>query len=88
MQRNLNLYVLGELNGGNLIAPNSELKINLRQWLEPRRMLSDRIDILDGKIINLGINFEVLADLDVNRVALPDRNELGGIEIDVLKVSF
>ena len=28
------------------------------------------------------------ADLDVNRVALPDRNELGGIEIDVLKVSF
>tara|TARA_R110000824_G_scaffold60804_2_gene162231 strand:+ start:27 stop:578 length:552 start_codon:yes stop_codon:yes gene_type:complete len=72
MQRNLNLYVLGELNGGNLIAPNSELKINLRQWLEPRRMLSDRIDILDGKIINLGINFEVLADLDVNRFTLVD----------------
>ena len=72
MQKNLNLYVLGELNGGNLVAPNSELKINLRQWLEPRRMLSDRIDILDGKIINLGINFEVLADLDVNRFALVD----------------
>jgi hypothetical protein len=30
-------------------------------------MLNDTIDILDGKIINLGINFEVLADLDVNR---------------------
>ena len=27
-------------------------------------------------------------DPDVNRVALPDRNELGGIEVDVLKVSF
>ena len=27
-------------------------------------------------------------DLDVNRVALPDRNELGGIEVDVLKLSF
>jgi len=27
-------------------------------------------------------------DPDINRVALPDREELGGIEIDVLKVSF
>ena len=27
-------------------------------------------------------------DPDVNRIALPDRAELGGIEIDVLKVSF
>jgi hypothetical protein len=72
LQRNLNLYVLGELNGGNLVAPNSELKTNLQQWLEPRRMLSDRIDILDGKVINLGINFEVLADLDVNRFTLVD----------------
>jgi hypothetical protein len=27
-------------------------------------------------------------DPDVNKVALPDREELGGIEIDVLKISF
>ena len=27
-------------------------------------------------------------DPDVNRVALPDRNELGGMEVDVLKISF
>jgi len=27
-------------------------------------------------------------DLDVNKVALPDRAELGGIEVDVLKVTF
>ena len=27
-------------------------------------------------------------DPDVNKVALPDRAELGGIEVDVLKVSF
>jgi hypothetical protein len=72
LQRNLNLYVLGEHNEGKFVAPNSELKTNLRQWLEPRRMLSDRVDILDGKIINLGINFEVLADLDVNRFTLVD----------------
>ena len=27
-------------------------------------------------------------DPDVNKVGLPDRQELGGIEVDVLKVSF
>ena len=27
-------------------------------------------------------------DPDVNKAALPDRAELGGIEVDVLKVSF
>ena len=27
-------------------------------------------------------------DLDVNRVGLPDRQELGGIEIDVLKITL
>lgn len=27
-------------------------------------------------------------DLDVNRTALPDRDKLGGIEVDVLKLSF
>ena len=27
-------------------------------------------------------------DLDVNKVALPDRAELGGIEIDVLKITL
>ena len=27
-------------------------------------------------------------DPDINRVGLPDRDELGGIEVDVLKLSF
>jgi hypothetical protein len=36
-------------------------------------MLNDSIDILDGRIINIGIRFEVLADLEVNRFTLVDR---------------
>ena len=30
-------------------------------------MISDTIDILDGKIVNYGINFEIVADIDANR---------------------
>jgi hypothetical protein len=71
-KRNLNLYVLAE-NQGNFAIPNQTMKNNLRQWLAPRRMLNDSIDILDGKIINFGIRFEVLADLEVNRYTLVDK---------------
>ena len=68
-KRNLNMYVLAE-NAGNFAIPNQALKNNLKQWLEPRRMLNDSIDILDGRIINIGIRFEVLADLDANRYTI------------------
>ena len=71
-KRNLNLYVLAE-NSGNFALPNQTIKNNLKQWLAPRRMLNDSVDILDGKIINFGIRFEVLADLEVNRYTLVDR---------------
>jgi len=71
-KRNLNLYVLAE-NGGSFALPNQTIKNNLKQWLAPRRMLNDSVDILDGKIINFGIRFEVLADLEVNRYTIVDR---------------
>ena len=71
-KRNLNMYVLAEDNG-NFATPNETIKNNLKQWLAPRRMLNDSIDILDARIINIGIRFEVLADLEVNRFTLVDR---------------
>ncbi len=67
VKRNLNLYVLSENTNGNFITPNSVLKENLKQWLVQYRMINDTIDILDGQIINIGINFEVLPELSANR---------------------
>ena len=66
-KRNLNIYVLSENSSGNMIVPNSVLKQNLKEWLNSYRMINDTIDILDGQIINIGINFEVLPELNVNR---------------------
>jgi hypothetical protein len=71
-KRNLNLYVLSE-DQGNFVLANETIKNNLKEWLAPRRMLNDSVDILDAKIINIGIRFEVLADLEVNRFTLVDR---------------
>jgi len=71
-KRNLNLYVLSEDTAGNLTQANSTLKDNLKTWLLNYKMINDTIDILDAKIINYGINFEIVPDLDVNRYVLLD----------------
>lgn len=73
LKRNLNMYVLTEDSNGNLAQPNLVLKENLKTWLERYKMINDTIDILDGKIINIGIRYEVIADLDVNRYDLLER---------------
>ena len=67
LKRNLNLYVLGESAQGNLIVSNQTLKNNLKVWLNKYKMMNDTIDILDGTVINYGIEFEILADRNSNK---------------------
>ena len=71
-RRNLNVYVLSENVGGNFTTANTSLKENLKSWLLNYKMVNDTCDILDARIINYGINFEVVPDLDVNRYTLLD----------------
>tara|TARA_R110000823_G_scaffold245040_1_gene369234 strand:- start:4783 stop:6576 length:1794 start_codon:yes stop_codon:yes gene_type:complete len=67
VKRNLNIYTLSENHAGDFTIPNTILKENLKQWLTQYRMINDTLDILDGRIINIGINFEVLPELSANR---------------------
>jgi len=60
-KRNLNLYVMSEASDGSLTATNNEIKQNLKTWINRSKMVHDTIDILDGTIINLGINFKIIA---------------------------
>ncbi len=66
-KRNLNLYVISENSDGTLVQTNSTIKQNLKLFLNNNKMLNDTIDILDGKIVNIGINFIVLVDLDKDK---------------------
>lgn len=77
-RRNLNMYVLSEDSTGNYTVPNETLKNNLKVWLSQYKMMNDSIDIFDGKIINYGINFEIVPELDQNRYDILQRcvNEL------------
>jgi len=67
LKRNLNMYVLAEATDGSLTTANSALKQNLKEWLNRYRMINDTIDILDGKVVNLGIEFTILSDNDANK---------------------
>lgn len=86
-KRNLNMYVLSEDFFGNLSTPNSVLKENLKVWLDNYRMINDTIDILDGKVINFGIKYEIISDIDANRFDLLERcNE--ALKSDFLTIKF
>jgi len=63
-KRNLNLYVVSENVDGNLTEAPSSLKNNLKKWVSQYKMINDTIDILDGRIANIGVEFEVVGVLE------------------------
>jgi hypothetical protein len=61
-KRNLNIYVLSQGEDGKLSTASQTLKQNMKVWLNENKMINDTIDILDGKILNLGISFSIIVD--------------------------
>ena len=66
-RRNLNLYVISEDADGNLTQSSSALKNNLKIYLDRYKMINDTVDILDAKVLNIGIEFTILADETFNK---------------------
>ena len=65
-KRNLNVYVVCEDEFGKLTASNSAIKNNIKTWLSTNKMINDTIDIMDAKIVNLGLQFNIITDTNVN----------------------
>jgi hypothetical protein len=65
LKRNLNIYVLSEDATSFLTATNQTIKENLKVWLNENKMINDTVDIIDGKIVNVGINFKVVGRMNV-----------------------
>jgi hypothetical protein len=57
----LDIYVLGYDANGNLITVSDTVKSNLQTYLYEYRMINDSIRIRDGFIINIGVNFDIVA---------------------------
>ena len=55
----INLYVLGYDSDKNLSTLNRAVKENLKTYLSEFRLLTDGVNIINGFIINIGIDFEI-----------------------------
>lgn len=67
-KRNLNLYILTEDQDQNFVTANSALKNNVKTWINNYKMINDTIDIIDPKIINIGIDFTAVVDYDQDKL--------------------
>lgn len=65
-KRNLNAYLIAEDANGYLTSANSVVKKNIKTWLSKNKMINDTIDLLDAKVINIGIDFEAIGDVNRN----------------------
>jgi len=63
----LNLYVLGYNNRKQLVTLNDAIKENLKVYLGQYRMLTDAINIKDGFVVNIGINFTIIVFKNYNK---------------------
>jgi len=71
--RNINIYVVSQTKNGRLETTSEILKQNIKTWLGSKRLINDAVDILDAKIINLGIRFEILTTQNANKTEIMNR---------------
>jgi hypothetical protein len=63
----INLYLLAYDNNGNLTNINRALKENIKTYLNEYKILTDGVNLLDGFVINIGVDFEVICYGDYNK---------------------
>lgn len=57
-----NMHILGRNSSNKLSLCNDSLKENIKTYLEKYRLVSDAIDIVDGRILNIAIEYHVKID--------------------------
>ena len=71
--RNINVYVISRSPNGYLETTNEVVKQNIKTYISSKRMINDAVDILDAKVVNLGLKFEVITTLGARKSAVLER---------------
>lgn len=61
------IHVIAKNANDQLITPTTNLKKNLKQYLSLFTRLNQGIDILDGRIINLGLEYSIVVKMGYNK---------------------
>ena len=69
----LNLYILSYNSNKNLTQTNDALIYNIRQYLQKYKIISDSVNIIDGYIINIGVDFKILVYNNFNKKEVLDQ---------------
>lgn len=63
----INMYILGYDKNKHLTTVNQAIKQNLKTYLSEFRMVTDGINILDGFIVNIGVDFAITTFQSFNK---------------------
>ncbi len=63
----INLYLLSYDVNGNLTGINSALKENIKTYLNEYKILTDGVNLLDGFVINIGVDFDIVCYPNYNK---------------------
>jgi len=63
----INMYMLGYDGDKKLTIINKAVKQNLKTYLSEYRMLTDAVNMIDGFIINIGVDFEIICYQNYNK---------------------
>jgi hypothetical protein len=63
----VNLYILCYNNQKKLINSNPAIQENLKNYLNQYRILTDAVNIIDGYIINIGVDFGIIVYKNYNK---------------------
>jgi len=64
------LYICSLDSDGSITLSPDSLKTNLSRYLNEYRLISDAVDILDAKVINFGVKYEVLIKESSDRISV------------------
>ena len=63
----INMYVLGYDGNKKLTTLNQAVKQNLKTYLGEYRMMTDAVNIIDGYVVNIGVDFEIIVYSNYNK---------------------
>jgi hypothetical protein len=63
----INMYVLGYDSNKHLVNLNQAVKQNLKTYLGEYRLITDAVNMIDGFIVNIGVDFDVICYSNYNK---------------------
>ena len=61
------LHIICRDSSGRLVPATDTLKLNIRKYLNPFRIISDAIEVLDSQIVNIKIEYQIVTTPTANK---------------------